>query len=158
MAFWVARPEKDQCGGHQLCSDSPWPRLILGPRSEGGAPLSQELMARKPQSSLCRCSPPSSPQCLQHPQHPSGPSACRCGHPRKRQPLPGAGESQCLPFCKEMYLLGLCRVLSLNTTNRWATELFHLPLSGHATLPFKQANKIWNNYLHNNEAYKTHIP
>ena len=39
-AFWVARPEKDQCGGYQLCSDSPWPCLILGPRSEDGAPLS----------------------------------------------------------------------------------------------------------------------
>ena len=91
LAFWVARPEKDQCGGYQLCLDSPWPRLILGPKSEGGASLSQKLMARKPQSSLCRRIPPSSPQCLQHPQHLSGPSACRCGHPRKRRPLPGAG-------------------------------------------------------------------
>ena len=136
----------------QLLDTWSWvPGLRMGP------PLS-ELMARKPQSSLCGCCPPSSPQCLQHLQHPPGPSARRCRHPRKRRPLPGAGESQCLLFHNEVSLPGLFRVLSLYAHKLLHYWAFPFTFIWACSPPPRQGNKIWNNYLRNNEAYKTRIP
>lgn len=159
MAFWAVRLEKDQCGGHHLCLDYFWPSPDPGSQVTDRPPLSSESVARKPPKFFMQMLPPSSPQCLQHPQHPPGPSARRCGHPRKRRPLPGAGESQvCCCSAMKCPSQGCFRHFSLyvhKLLHYWAFPFTFI----WACYPSpRQGSKIWNNYLRNNEAYKTCIP